>query len=301
MLKRLFIFIFLLPLGLYAQSSEQKMRENLEQIIATPGVRNYTDTACLNSVADFIANEFSKVTLDVTRQVYQADGRKYQNVIARIGDTTMPTIVIGAHYDVHGVQDGADDNGSGVVGLIDLIHKMKDYTGLFCLEFVAYTLEEPPYFGTNSMGSYVHANSLMQANRVVYGMISLEMIGYYSDEEGSQTYPIKLLKWFYGSKGNYILVTKQMFNGSFTRRVARNMVRNDHMKTKKLGAPKMITGIDFSDHRNYWKFGIDAFMLTDTSFYRNANYHHDTDKIYTLDFSRMAKVIDELTKALSEL
>jgi hypothetical protein len=39
-------------------------------------------------------------------------------------------------------------------------------------------------------------------------------------------------------------------------------------------------------------------MITDTSFYRNQNYHHKTDTLATLDLVRMAKVIDGVYLAL---
>lgn len=284
-----------------AQTNPEDLKASVHTIVNREGYRSYQDTATLNAVGAWIFDQFSQYSSDVFYQGYHVNDVVYNNVVARIGDTTLPTIVIGAHYDSYSDLPGADDNASGVAGMIETMRQLQNYTGNFCLEFVAFTLEEPPFFSTIGMGSYQHAKRLHASKRNVYGMISIEMIGYFSDVEGSQEYPIGMMKWFYGKKADFILCTKKMVSGQFSRRITKNMLKNKHLKTNKINAPKFIRGIDFSDHRNYWAFGYDAFMLTDTSFYRNANYHHATDTPETLDYVRMAKVVDELVAAINAL
>ncbi len=104
------------------------------------------------------------------------------------------------------------------------------------------------------MGSYIHAESLRKDNIKVKGMICLEMIGYFSDRENSQSYPISLLKLFYPSVGNFIGVISNLGSSSFAAQVSRHL-QAASINVKKLRAPAFIEGIDFSDHRNYWKFG----------------------------------------------
>ena len=132
-------------------------------------------------------------------------------------------------------------------------------------------------------------------------MLSLEMIGYFSTEKKSQHYPIGILKLFYGGKGDYITVVRKMNKGKFARKFSRKYKHSKIIKTKKFTAPQSLPGIDFSDHLNYWALGYDAIMLTDTAFFRNANYHQGTDTIDTIDFDRMAKVIDGLVNTLELL
>ena len=129
-------------------------------------------------------------------------------------------------------------------------------------------------------------------------MISLEMIGYFKDQKKSQSYPIGLLSLIYGNKGNYITLVKKFGAGHFTHKFCRQFKSAKTIRTKKFTGPATMTGIDFSDHLNYWKFGFSAFMITDTSFYRNKNYHELTDTMETLDIYRMAKVIDGVFIAL---
>ncbi len=148
------------------------------------------------------------------------------------------------------------------------------------------------------MGSYIHAKSLADIHANVFGMISLEMIGYFKDEKKSQSYPIGVLSVFYGNKGDYITLVKKFCAGKFSRKFSKYFESAKTIKTKKFSGPAALPGIDFSDHLNYWKFGYSALMITDTSFYRNKNYHEPTDTMETLDLNRMAKVIDGVYRAL---
>ena len=191
------------------------IRRNLEAVIHTPKSRNSKNVDVLDSIANYIRLEFSKSSNRVTVQKFEAGNKTYSNIIASFGPDAGERIIVGAHYDVCGEQDGADDNASGVAGILELAQLLKDSALKYRVDLVAYSLEEPPFFGTKEMGSYVHAKSLHDANILVKGMVSLEMIGYYSNEENSQEYPLGLLKWFYGNKANYITLVQKTIQGSF--------------------------------------------------------------------------------------
>ena len=178
---------------------------------------------------------------------------------------------------------------------------MKGQKLSYKIELVAYTLEEPPYFETENMGSFIHAKSLKDNNVDVFGMVSLEMIGYFKDDKKSQDYPVGFLSLIYGNRGNYITLVNKFGKGKFARQFSNRYKRSKTVRTKKFTAPKSMEGIDYSDHRNYWKFGYSALMLTDTSFFRNPNYHLKTDTMGTLDISRMSKAIDGVFQALVKL
>ena len=104
------------------------------------------------------------------------------------------------------------------------------------IDLVAYTLEEPPYFRSKEMGSYVHAKSLKDDNVPVIGMISIEMIGYFDEAKNSQTYPIGLLKLFYGNIGDYITMVRKFGAGKFARKFSRQYKRTKTIKTKNLSS-----------------------------------------------------------------
>ncbi|MBC7419805.1 MAG: M28 family peptidase [Bdellovibrio sp.] len=219
------------------------------------------------------------------------------------GDPTKPRIVVGAHYDVcdseignpaEGVP-GADDNASGVSGMLELarlVQENKIDLSSHSIEFVAYTLEEPPYFRTEQMGSYIHAADLKNKNIEVKFMVSLEMIGYFSDAVNSQKYPFSFpMSQIFGDQANFIAIIGGPLEFLTLNRVQGLFQKESTLPIYKLSAPAFVQGTDWSDHVNYTKFGYSAIMLTDTSFLRNSNYHQSTDTIDTINFEKMADVV----------
>ncbi|QNN43321.1 M28 family peptidase [Pedobacter roseus] len=284
-----------------AQSDTTLIRSHLKTLTKTPQFRNHSNIDQLNLTADYIRTVFKKSTDSVLVQEYDVDQKTYKNIICSFGTENKKRIIVGAHYDVCGDQEGADDNASGVTGLLELSRLLKGKKLNYRIDLVAYTLEEPPYFRTEFMGSYIHAKSLKESNAEVFGMISLEMIAYFKDDAKSQSYPLGILSVKYGNKGNYITLVKKFGSGEFVNQFSKNFKATKSILTKTFASPPSLPGIDFSDHLNYWKFGYDAMMITDTSFYRNKNYHQKTDTMETLDIPRMAKVIDGVYSGLTSL
>ncbi|MDF1672866.1 MAG: M28 family peptidase [Vicingaceae bacterium] len=299
----LFIILSLICLSFFGNNSADtiKIKAHLTAITKTQQPRNHKNIDQLNKTASYIYNEFSHYADTVYFQNYTANGKEYKNVICVFGINNPKTIVVGAHYDVCDNQEGADDNASGTVGLLELARLLKGKVLNHRIEMVAYTLEEPPYFRTNKMGSYIHAKSLVDNKTDVYGMVCLEMIGYFDDAKKSQDYPIGILSWIYGNKGNYITLVNKFGKGKFARKFNKGFKKKKLINTKKFVAPKWLPGIDFSDHLNYWQFGFSSLMITDTAFYRNKNYHKKTDKMETLNITKMAQVIDSTLETLINL
>lgn len=278
-----------------------KLLTHLETLVNVEKPRNIQNIKSLNFVANYIYKEFELYSDLVEYQVFTIGEVEYRNVICSFGPKEAERIVIGAHYDVCENQPGADDNASGIAGLIELARLFKGNELKYRVDLVAYTLEEPPYFGSDKMGSYKHAEYLSENDIPVFGMISLEMIGFFSDEKNSQQYPIKGLKLIYGNKGNFITSVQTFRSGKFVKKFNRKMGKNKFIKHKKFTAPVSIGGVDFSDHRNYWHFGFSACMITDTAFMRNSNYHEKSDTIETLDLTRMAAVVDAVFESIMKL
>jgi hypothetical protein len=296
-----FLYLTLSALLLSSQSDTMLISSHLDSIIKTDGYRNYRNTVALNKTAAYIHRVLSSYADTVFYQNYPVKNIEYRNVICRFGPAGKPVIVVGAHYDVCGNQDGADDNASGVVALLELARMLKGKELKYQVEIVAYSLEEPPYFETEFMGSYVHAKSLYDSKTPVYGMICFDMIGYFSNEKNSQTYPLRILKLFYGNKGDFITAVNTFGKGRFARRFTRKFRKTDEISVKKITAPNALVGVDLSDHQNYWKFGYSATFITNTAFYRNKNYHQISDTKETIDIIKMAYVIDGVFRALTRV
>lgn len=274
------------------------LRTYLTAITQSDTSRSYDHVEQLDKIAGYIQTVFATYADSVSIQEYEVDGKKYRNIICSFGTDNAERIIIGAHYDVCGHVPGADDNASGVTALLELARMLKGKALHYRIDLVAYTLEEPPYFGTHNMGSYVHALSLSKNNAHVYGMICLEMIGYFSDKENSQAYPDPRLTNVYGNKGDYIALVTKLGEQKLENDFCNKFIASGYIKTVLVSLPENAPALNLSDNVNYSLFGYSALMITDTAIMRNKNYHASTDTLNTLDLGRMAKTIDALFSAV---
>jgi len=278
---------------------KERLRQNVQTLAASVPPRNAQNVASLDKSAEYLLNEFGKTKGRVEIQRFIQDGKEYKNVICSFGPEAGERIIVGAHYDVQGNQPGADDNASGVAGLLELSRLVQILrTELkFRIDFVAYTLEEGQLFKhpcARHYGSYIHAKSLARDGIAVRAMICLEMIGYFSDRPNSQKYPFFFLRWFYPDKGNFIAVVGKWGQGRLVEEVKKSLAAPSQLPVESLTAMSFVPGVSFSDHQSYWKFGYPAVMITDSAFYRNKNYHKPSDTADTLDYDRMAEVVKGL-------
>lgn len=272
---------------------KDKLHQHVAFLTRIEGYRHHTNYKGLEQSAHYIQTAFATSQGRTSTQAFEVNGHTYQNIICRMGPEKGPRIVIGAHYDVAGMQPGADDNASAVAGLIELVRMMDLQRGQlnYGLEAVAYCLEEPPFFYTDHMGSRHHAKALRRQTVQVKEMICLEMIGYFSDADKSQKYPLPIMRWFYPDAGNFIGVVSNLKNWSLVQQAKKDMRAGSDLDVQTLNAPTFLFGVHLSDHSSYWKYGYPALMITDTAFNRNPNYHQPSDTIETLNFDKMAQVV----------
>ena len=276
--------------------------------------RSFDHPEKLDAAASYVAEEFRKTGARVEEQYFTPGEPRYKNIIAHFGPDTGPLVIIGAHYDSYGDASegakfprgfdlkthtpGADDNASGVAGLIELARLFSQSPPPVSVELVAFSLEERPNFSSESMGSVWHAKRLRASGRVVLLMISLEMIGYFSDLPGSQGYPFSAFELAYPERGNFIGIVGRFEEWSATRKVKAAMSGATDLPVYSMNGLRIIPGVDRSDHASYWSEGFTALMITDTAFYRNPHYHRSGDTINTLEFGRMAKVVQGVFEAV---
>ena len=242
----------------------------------------------------YLRAELHAMGYEVDAQEVRAEGRGWHNLVVRHGPRdAREIVVVGAHFDVCGDDNpGADDNATGVAVLLEVARLLKTLNPPtdVPIELVAYTLEEPPYFATPLMGSAEHARKIADRGGSVRLMLSLEMLGYYSNERFSQRYPIPLLYAVYPSTGDFVALVGRPTDRAATRVAKSAMLANMSVDVVSISAPPFVPGIDFSDHRSYWARGWPALMVTDTAFLRNTAYHEAGDTEERLDFAKLAEV-----------
>jgi len=284
-------------------TAKGRLYADVQWLTSVSPARHAGNVGSLNQVVERIAGLFKTLRCRTEMQPYLVDGKEYRNVIASFGPEAGPRIVVGAHYDVCGDQPGADDNASAVAGLLEIARMLdrQQPTLKYRVDLVAYSLEEPPYFASEHMGSAVHARKLHEQRVSVKAMICLEMIGYFSDQPNSQRFPDERLSQLYPNTGNFIVVVGKTGQEAFTASIKQLMKQHAQVSVESINLPASMGLAGLSDHRNYWPYGINAVMINDTSFLRNPHYHRKSDTIETLDFDKMAEVVKGVYGVIARL
>lgn len=150
------------------------------------------------------------------------------------------------------------------------------------------------------MGSLQFARLIDENGDHVIGMFSLEMLGYYSDEPGSQLYPPPF-SLFYPGVGNFVAFVGNLDSRPWIRATINAFRQVARIPSEGMAAPSFVQDAGRSDHWAFWKAGIPALMITDTANFRNPNYHRPTDLPETLDYQRMALLTTGLAETLKIL
>jgi len=291
------------PLGV----GDQQLRANLKaHVVAVASEEhNVGHPEALERSARYIEATLSGLGYAVSRQEFEAEGVKVRNLEVRRtgpGAGKARLIVIGAHYDSAQGAVGADDNGSGVAGLLELARLLKSVQPAEGLEMrlVFYVNEELPWFATEKMGSLVHASGLAREGREVVAMLSLETIGWYSDAPGSQRYPFPF-NLLYPSTGDFIGFVANPRSRNLLHRVIGSFRRHAAFPSEGAVGLESIAGVSWSDQWAYWNFGWPAVMVTDTAPFRYPHYHTLRDTPDKLDYDGLARVVLGLEGVVRDL
>jgi predicted small secreted protein len=280
------------------------LRADVRALAEEIGERNATDPDALAAAAKLIEDRLTALGYTVTREPFRIaeGGLEFVNLVAEVRGHTLPKelLVIGAHYDTAEGTPGADDNGSGVAALLALAESYAKKPQARTIRFVAFANEEPPYFQEAGMGSFIAARRWKQRGDDVAAMLSLETIGTFSDEEGSQQYPA-LFAWLYPTKGDFMGFVGDTSSLSLVHRCVRVFREAGRVPAEGAAVPRFIPGIDWSDHWSFWQQGWPALMVTTTAPYRNPRYHQPNDVPQHLDYERLARTVVALEAVVDDL
>jgi Peptidase family M28 len=265
------------------------------------GERNTTRYAQLNAAAEFIEASLARAGLTPRRHSYEVRGRTCHNIEVEIPGARPEILVVGAHYDSVFGSPGANDNASGIAGMLALARRFAGKPSGQRLRFVAFVNEEPPYFQTDAMGSLVYARRCKERGDRIAAMISLETIGYFSDAPRSQTYPALGLGFFYPTTGNFVGFVANTKSRPLLREAVAAFKKERKLPCQGAALPAAIPGIGWSDQWSFWECGYPAIMVTDTAPFRYPHYHSNTDTPDQLDYKRFALVVSGMEGVIKEL
>jgi hypothetical protein len=294
------------PLAPPQAAVRDALRRDVQKLAGEIGERNLPRYEALTAAAQFLESSLAAAGFPVERQGFEvwtpAGMRRTHNLIAELGGSAHPeeVVIIGAHYDSVEGTPGADDNASGAAAVLALARGFAGGKPARTLRFLLFANEEPPYFRGDSMGSLVYAKRCRARGDNVVAMLSLETIGYFSDQPASQQYPFPI-NLLYPSTGDFLGFVGNVGSRGLVRRAVAAFRGAARIPSEGLAAPSLITGIDWSDHWSFWRQGYPGIMVTDTALFRNPHYHRPTDTPEKLDYDRLALVVEGLQAVVCDL
>lgn len=307
-----FLWITQMPLSSYAgtlpplTSEELELRDRLSAEVSylsvNIGDRNVLLPHSLLAASDYLSSCLQEQGYTVVEHPYSVEGAAVNNLEATLAgtDSTLGQVIVGAHYDSVAGTVGANDNGTGVAAVLEIARLMRQMKLRRTVRFVLFVNEEPPHFQTGQMGSRVYAHELRQAGVPVSAMISLETIGFYSDEPGSQKYP-PVLSLLYPNKGNFIGFVGNTESRALVRESVRGFRESTRFPSEGIAAPADWPGIGWSDQWSFWQEGYPGIMVTDTAPFRYPYYHTPSDTVDKINFDKTARVVEGISKLVEKL
>lgn len=228
---------------------------------------------------------------------------KTRNIIAELaGDGSHnECIIVGAHYDSVFDCPAANDNGSGVAALLEISRLLHSEQLKRAVRFVAFTNEEPPFFRTEHMGSHKYAQLCHENDDKVAAMISLETLGFYTDEPNTQQFPHAILRLLYPTTGNFVSFVSNLQSQNLLNKSIAAFRKTTEFPSEGVALPAIVPGVDFSDHRAFWQLGYPAIMITDTAHLRYPHYHEAEDTPDKIDYEKLALVVAGLSRMILAL
>jgi hypothetical protein len=289
------------PLTAEEKAVRAELIEHVQKLSGDIGERNLRRYPQLNSAAEYIETKLTGFGWQVRRDEYEVSGQTCWNLEAELRGESPDIVLIGAHYDTVDGSPGANDNGSGVAALLALSRRLTGSHNARTLRFVAFVNEEPQHFQSSQMGSFVYATRCRSRGDRIQAMMSLETIGYYSNEPDSQNYPAPGLGLLYPRSGNFIAFVANVASRSLLRDIIGEFRQHAQVASEGAALPPAIPGVSWSDQWSFWENGYPGIMVTDTAPFRYPHYHAGSDTPDKLDYDTMTRVVAGLDHVIRRL
>ncbi|MEO6212551.1 MAG: M28 family peptidase, partial [Vicinamibacterales bacterium] len=278
-----------------------RLRAHIEMLAVTIGERNVWRYASLRRAADYLTSTFESNGYRPAHQTFEVSRLPVSNIAVELpGVRSDEILVVGAHYDTVSNCPGANDNGTGVAAILELSRRFAGRPHARAIRFVAFVNEEPPFFQTSQMGSLVYAQAARARGDCIIGMLSLETMGYYSDQPGSQHYPPPL-DTVHPTTGNFIGFVSNVQSEPLLLAARDAFSAQTRFPLEIAAADEALPGVGWSDHWSFWEAGYPALMVTDTAPFRYPWYHHPEDTPDKISCESMADVVNGLEQVVSAL
>jgi hypothetical protein len=292
----------LLPMTGEEVVTRNHLSAHVDALAKDIGPRNTAVTGSLDKAADYIVKIFKSYGYTPNELEYQLNGLNMRNIEVVIPgtDNSKGVIIVGAHYDTWLDSPGANGNASGVGCVLEMARLLKSQPHLHPIRLVCFT-NEAAYFKSENMGSYRYALKCKQENIKVRAMISIDEIGYFPDVVATQRYNAPLSN-FYPTMGNFLAIVGNPDSTDLVRDFVGDFRSLVKFPCEGLVAQDPFsTGMENSDHYYFWKMNYPALWISDTIFYRYADYQKPEDTANRVDVDKEARIVTGLTNVIGDL
>lgn len=283
----------------FQEALAEELRAHVHHLAEVVGPRDRPRPTA--KAAEYLESQLAGFGYTVRSRPFDSLGHGYRNLEVELpaGGQGSGIVLMGAHYDSARHSPGANDNASGCAALLEVARRLAGRQGDRALRLVFFAAEEPPFFGTETMGSRVYARESRARGERIEAMFALDSLGYYSEAPGSQRYP-SVLRLFYPDRGDFLAFASNLSSRRLLRRSIATFRGAAAFPIEGLASPAWIQGIGWSDHASFWHHGYPAVLVTDTAVFRDPAYHRSTDTPERLDYLRLARVTEGLARLLEE-
>ena len=276
------------------------LKQDVETLEVTIDRRNVDNYQNLVAAKDFLDRELVQAGYTVRSQNYTVDGKTFSNLEVEIPGSSRADeiLVIGGHYDRAVASYGANDR-TGAAAVLALAREFVGTKPMRTLRFVEFANGEPPLPGAKHIGSFRYAQRAKEQGEKIVGMFSLETLGYYSHQANTQKYPL-LLNSLYPSQGNFLGFISDIDSRELLRNTIRSFRAQAKFPSEGVALPDFIQGVGGSDRGSFWQQGYQAVMITDTAPFRNPYYHTADDTVDKIDFEKLSRVTDGISKVIRD-
>lgn len=276
-----------------------RLTAHIESLAHEIGERSASRGDALLRTRDYIEGQLRKTGVAFVEQEF---GRGGVNVVVEIEGHGAGTeaIVIGAHYDTASRTPGADDNATGVAALLEIAARARPAGYSRTLHLVFFDRGAGRYAGTEDSGSRAWTRLARSKGEQVVAMLSLDALGCYLGETGTQSRPFPLA-FFHPSRGNYVLFAGDFGSRQLMRSCAGMFRATASFPCEGAALPGWFPGLDASDHAAFRAEGWPAIVVTDTGSSRSSDVGQMSDTPDRLDYDSMSRVVNALVRVVEGL
>ncbi len=266
------------------------------------GTRGLHNLGALSDACDYLHGQLRRAGYEPKDLPFDSKGSSVNNIEVTILGSRRPddVVVVGAHYDTEIKSPGANANASGCAAVIEIARAMGGRPCERTIRFVLFGTGSGEMAGDSRSGAAAYAREAKKRGDKIVAMISIDSIGVYRDQPGSQSmgFPASLV---FPEVGPFILFSGSMGSRELVRACIGEFRKTARLPSEGLAAPAFLSGIAGSDHLSFLSQGYLAIVVTDTGSLRSDKTGTPMDLPDKLDYPRMARAVSGLVAVVQAL